>query len=63
LNILHAVTLQRSRRVLCTHMLDQVIMYEYPALADACSRDFSGTCFQLKRGRMNLQQVRSFLQG
>jgi len=44
-------------------MVDQVIVYEYPALADACAWDFSGSCFQLKRGRMNLQQVRSFLQG
>lgn len=57
------LTLQRSPRILCADVLDQVNFQKDPTLADLRPRDFAGPCFLLQRDRVNQEIGGSFLQG
>ena len=57
------LTLQRSPRILCADVLDQVNFQKDPTLANLCPRYLSGTGFLLQRDRMNQEIGGGFLQG
>ena len=57
------LTLQRSPRILCADMLDQVNFQKDPTPADLRSRYLAGSRFLLQRDRVNQEISGSFLQG
>jgi len=57
------LTLQRSPRIVCADVLDQVNFEKDPTLSYLRSRYFAASCFFLQRDRVNLQIVCGLLQG
>ena len=57
------LTLQRSPRILCADVFDQVNFEKDPSLADLRPRNFTRSRLLLKSDGVNLQIVSGLLQG